>query len=190
MPHTAGTNTADTLSAVFWIGAFEPPAFSIISTILDSVLSSPTFSARSSTRPVRLSVAEVIALPTTVSTGIDSPVIADLSSVVAPAVITPSHGTYSPGMMTTVSPTRISSVPTVSVLPSRITVAVFGRSFISFSTSVRVLPLERASSSLPSVTSVSIIAADSKNKFIASSLAPTVSPAATLPLIKNVTTSP
>ena len=172
------------------MGAFEPPAFSTSSIILDSVVSLPTLTARIFILPVRLSVADVISLPHGASTGRDSPVMAEQSSVVAPSVITPSHGTCSPGKTITVSPAAISSTDTVTVLPSRSTVAVSGRSLSSFSTSERVLPLDFASRNFPSVTSASIIAADSKNRFMASSDAPSTSPVAIFEFIMNTVTMP
>ena len=190
MAHTTGTNTADTLSAIFCMGALDPPAFSISSIILLNVESAPTFSARSSILPVRLSTAEVTCDPTDASSGMDSPVIADLSRVVEPTVITPSQGTYSPDSTTTVSPTAISSTDTCTGAPSRSTVAVCGRKRNSLSTSERVLPFDFASKNLPSVTSASIIAADSKNRFMASSAPPCTLPDTTSALIRNSVTTP
>ena len=68
----------------------------------------------------------------------------------------------SPGRTTKVSPDCTCSMGTVSSLPPRTTVAVLGASFIRLLSASVVLPFERASSILPTVMSVKIMAADSK----------------------------
>ena len=91
-----------------------------------------------------------------------SPVRADSSTALPPSSTIPSVGMFSPGRTTKMSPLRTLSMGTVFSFPSTTSVAVFGVSFISpFSASV-VFPLERASSILPTVISVRIMAADSK----------------------------
>ena len=91
-----------------------------------------------------------------------SPVSADSLTVLSPSVTTASTGMLSPGRTTNISPFITSLAGTVCSVPFLITFAVLGARLTSpFNASV-VLPLERASSSFPTVMSVSIIAADSK----------------------------
>ena len=68
----------------------------------------------------------------------------------------------SPGRTTKMSSFCTCSMGTSISRPSRTTVAVFGASFIRLLSASVVLPLERASSILPTVMSVRIMAADSK----------------------------
>ena len=150
------------MSTVFSMGALEVPAERTSLTILDRTVSSPTFSARMRTTFPRLTVALVTASPTPTSTGKLSPVTADLSANVLPSTITPSAGKLSPCFTTAISPTASSRSGMTKSSPARSTVTVSGASRSSFSTSSPVFFLERASSHLPSVTKVRIIAADSK----------------------------
>ena len=101
-------------------------------------------------------------LPSDLSTGRLSPVRADSLTALLPSMTTPSAGMLSPGFTANISPTASCSAGIVSSSPPRITVASEGASFISDLSASVVLPLERASSILPTVISVSIIAADSK----------------------------
>ena len=82
--------------------------------------------------PVLLSVPPMTSSPTCFSTGIDSPVIIDSSTALAPSVTSPSTGIFSPGRTTTVSPTRTSSTGRSISLPSRTTRAVLACRPISF----------------------------------------------------------
>ena len=100
--------------------------------------------------------------PAALSTGMLSPVSADSFTAPPPSITTPSTGMLSPGRTTNTSSFITCSMGTVVSAPSRTTTAVFGASFISPLSASVVRPLERASSSLPTVISVRIIAADSK----------------------------
>ena len=159
---TTGTNTAATLSAILAIGALVAEASDTIFIICESVVSRPTRVALALMYPDVFRVAAETVSPSDLSTGMLSPVSADSSTAVVPSVITPSTGTFSPGRTAKMSPTAISSIGTVTSLPSTILHAVSGASFISdFKASV-VRPLDIASSIFPTVMRVTIIAADSK----------------------------
>ena len=71
-------------------------------------------------------------------------------------------GIFSPGRTANISPFCTCSIGTMISLPSFISIAVCGASLIRLLSASVVLPLERASSVLPTVIRVSIIAADSK----------------------------
>ena len=83
-------------------------------------------------------------------------------TALVPSSTTPSTGMLSPGRTTKTSSFCTCSTGTVISCPSRTTVAVFGASFIRLFSASVVLPFDRASSILPTVISVRIIAADSK----------------------------
>ena len=100
--------------------------------------------------------------PTALSTGILSPVRAASLRALSPSRMIPSTGTVSPGRTVNTSPFRTWAMGMVSSLPSRTTVAVWGESLRRLLRASVVLPLERASSILPTVMSVRIMAADSK----------------------------
>ncbi len=100
--------------------------------------------------------------PSALSTGMDSPVSADSLIAVCPSRMMPSTGIFSPGFTMKISPTATSSMPTTVFAPSRSTVASLGASFIRLLSASVVRPLDIASSILPTVMSVGIIAADSK----------------------------
>ena len=91
-----------------------------------------------------------------------SPVNAASFTALFPSITTPSTGMLSPGLTTKISPFLTCSIgTTVSTLLNSMT-AVLGESFKRpFNASV-VRPFERASSILPTVINVKIIAADSK----------------------------
>ena len=165
-PITAGTKTAETRSAMRASGALVAAASETVRMICASVVSSPTRVARHSTYPCWLMVAAETALPSALSTGMLSPVRADSLTEVIPFRITPSTGICSPGRTTNTSPVRTSSMPTSVSVPSFSSTAVFGASRIRpFRASV-VRPLDFASSILPMVINVGIMAADSKYRFI------------------------
>ena len=166
IPITTGTKIPATLSASFDIGAFEAEASSTSLIICASAVSSPTFSTLNVKYPDLFTVAPVTLSPAVFSTAILSPVIADSSTAPFPSTITPSSGIVCPALTTTISPTCTSSAGTVTSAPLRITDAVFGERSMSFSIACDVLPLARVSRYLPSVMSVTIIAAPSKYKFI------------------------
>ena len=100
--------------------------------------------------------------PTSLSTGMLSPVSADSFTALFPSIIQPSTGIFSPGLTTKISPFFTRLTATVFSSPSISTTAVLGARFIRPLSASVVFPLERASSILPTVISVSIIAADSK----------------------------
>ena len=75
---------------------------------------------------------------------------------------TPSTGMLWPGRMMTMSPGSTSSTGTSSSTPLRSTTAVLGARSISLVMASLVLDLERASSHLPKVISVRMVAAPSK----------------------------
>ena len=159
---TAGTNTPETLSATFAIGAFVAAASLTIRMICESVVSSPTLVARHFTKPDWLIVAAETVLPASLSTGMLSPVRAASFTAQVPSVTTPSTGMLSPDLTTKISPISTSAIGTFISAPFRSTVAVFGaRRIRPFSVSV-VLPLDLASSIFPTEISTSIMAADSK----------------------------
>ena len=159
---TAGTNTPDTLSAIFAIGAFVAAASLTIWMICESVVSSPTRVARHLRKPDWFTVAAETAAPGALSAGMLSPVSAASLTALVPASTTPSTGMRSPGRTTNTSPVCTCSTGTVTSAPSRSTVAVFGASSMRLRSASVVLPFERASSVLPTVMSVRIMAADSK----------------------------
>ncbi len=64
-------------------------------------------------------------------TGRDSPVIIDSSISDIPSTMTPSAGTFAPGLTSTMSPATSSESGTVIVVPSRMTSAISGKSFAS-----------------------------------------------------------
>ena len=102
------------------------------------------------------------ASPGALSTGMLSPVRADSLTALVPSRTTPSTGIFSPGRTAKTSPRRTCPTGTVTSLPSRSRVAVWGASFIRLLRASVVRPLERASSILPTVMRVRIMAADSK----------------------------
>ena len=77
MAMTVGTNTPDTLSATFAIGALVAAASLTIWMIWESVVSSPTRVASQRRKPDWLTVAAETLSPTALSTGMLSPVSAD-----------------------------------------------------------------------------------------------------------------
>ena len=160
---TPGTNQLDTLSASFWIGARERCASATICTIRASTVSLPTRSARMTKLPVVLTVAPVTLSPVDFSTGIDSPVTIDSSTVPRPSSTSPSTGIFSPGRTLRRSPTPIASSATSSSAPSaRSRRAVFGARSSSARMAPEVCSRALSSSTWPSRTSTVITAAASK----------------------------
>ena len=159
---TTGTNTPETLSAIFAMGAFVAAASLTMRMICERVVSSPTRVARHLRKPDWFTVAAETRSPSALSAGMLSPVRADSFTALLPSSTTPSTGTLSPGRTRNTSSFCTCSTGTLSSLPPRRTVAVLGASFISPLSASVVLPFERASSILPTVMSVRIIAADSK----------------------------
>ena len=159
---TVGTNTPDTRSAIFAIGAFVAAASLTIWIIWDSVVSSPTLEASHFKKPDWLTVAADTVSFGALSTGMLSPVRAASLTALFPSRTIPSTGIFSPGLTMKMSPFFTCSMETVSSFPSRSSTAVFGASFIRLLRASVVLPLECASSIFPTVIRVRIIAADSK----------------------------
>ena len=165
MPMTTGTNTPETLSAIFAMGAFVAAESSTSLIICASAVSLPTLVARHLRKPDVLIVAALTLSPSALSTGTLSPVSADSFTAENPSSTTPSTGILSPGRTTKTSPGTTSAAGTLTSLPSLTIVAVLGVSFTRLLIASVVLPLARASSVFPTVISVRIIAADSKNRF-------------------------
>ena len=112
--------------------------------------------------PDWFTVAAETASPGPLSAGTLSPVRADSLTALSPSSTTPSTGICSPGRTTKTSPFCTCSMGTSVSPPSRRTIAVLGASFIRLFRASVVLPLDRASSILPTVMRVRIMAADSK----------------------------
>ena len=159
---TAGTNTPDTLSAIFAIGAFDAAASPTVLIIFDKVVSSPTLVASQRIKPDWFMVAAHTLSPSALSTGMLSPVNADSFTAPLPLITTPSTGIFSPALTMNTSPFLTRSTGTVTSLPSTNSVASSGASFIRLRMASVVLPLDLASSIFPTVISVGIMAADSK----------------------------
>jgi len=79
--------------------------------------------------------------PTATSTGMDSPVMGDWSTLELPWTTTPSAGILSPGRTTTRSPTRRASMGTRTHSPPRRTRAAVGRSAMRAVMALRVRPM-------------------------------------------------
>ena len=159
---TAGTNTPATLSAVLAIGAFVAAASETMRMIWLSVVSSPTRVASQRRKPEQLTVAADTPSPGALSTGTLSPVRAASLTALAPSSTMPSTGMLCPGRTTKISPFLTCAAGIFTSLPSRMTVAVSGARAMRLLSASVVLPLDLASSSLPTVMSVRIMAADSK----------------------------
>ncbi len=163
MTITTGTNTPATLSASWAMGALLALASSTRRMIWDSVVSSPTLSARHFRKPALFTVADTTLSPWLFSTGTLSPVMAASSTLEFPSSTVPSTGTRLPGFTRKMSPCFRSSVGISFSSPSSpSTTAVLGDRFMSLVMASLVLPLERLSRYFPTVISVRIIPADSK----------------------------
>ena len=101
---TVGTNTPETRSAIFAIGAFVAAASETILMICDSVVSSPTRVASQRRYPEVFAVAAETRSPGALSTGMLSPVSAASFTALMPSTTTPSTGMFSPGRTTKISP--------------------------------------------------------------------------------------
>ncbi len=105
---TQGTKIPLTLSANLAIGALEFPASSTNLIICERVVFSPTLVAFILKEPFLLIVPEITESPTVFSTGTLSPVMLAWSTHELPSTITPSTGIPLPGLITTISPIKIS----------------------------------------------------------------------------------
>ncbi|MPM24288.1 hypothetical protein SDC9_70769 [bioreactor metagenome] len=136
------------------MGALEPCASSTIRTIWASAVSLPIFVALNLKAPNLLIVAPTTESPIFLSTGRLSPVSIDSSIVELPSTITPSTGTFSPGLTRRTSPTTTSSIGISNSCSSRTTRAVFACNPISDLMAAEVWPLALASNSLPRIIRV------------------------------------
>src|SRR5262249_27482091 len=105
MAMTAGTKYPDTASAGRWMGGRDAWACRTSVMIGASIVSVPTFSARTRSDPVVLIVAPITVSPARLGEGIGSPVTIDSSTADDPDTTTASTGIFSPGRITTSSPT-------------------------------------------------------------------------------------
>ena len=144
------------------IGALVAAASLTMRMICDRVVSSPTRVARHLRNPDWLTVAALTRSPAALSTGMLSPVSADSLTALLPSITSPSTGMLSPGRTRKMSSLRTSPTGTDTSAPSRRTVAVLGARRIRLRSASVVFPLECASSILPTVIRVRIMAADSK----------------------------
>ena len=144
------------------MGGFDPWACSTRRMICASAVSAPTLVALKVNEPLPLTVAPMTSSPSSLLTGMGSPVSIDSSTVEEPPTTTPSTGIFSPGRTRTRSPWRTSATGTSVSTPSRMTRAVRACRPMSFLIASPVWPLARASSMRPSRISVMIRAAESK----------------------------
>ena len=159
---TTGTKTADTWSTMRCKGALAACASSTSRMMRDNTVSAPTAVTCITTRPSPLMEPPVRGAPTSRVTGKGSPVSMDSSTWVWPSRMLPSTGMRSPGRTTSRSP-AITSATGTSTSPSRPSMwATSGRSACSARMAAVVWRLARASSHLPSSTSVTTTAEASK----------------------------
>ncbi len=109
-----------------------------------------------------LTVAPITASPACLAAGIGSPVTIDSSTADAPDSTTASTGIFSPGRITSSSPTATCSTPISASVPSRMTRAVRARSPSSSRMACPVPALARVSISRPSTIRVRITPVVSK----------------------------
>ena len=159
---TTGTKTADTRSASRCTPALPACASATIRAICASIVSEPTFVARTTSLPYVFTVDPATSSPARTSTGTGSPVSSERSTADAPSSTTPSVAIFSPGRTTKRSPTASASTLTTTSRPSRTTRASRAPS----SSSARIAAPERRraldSSHRPSRISVVITAPTSK----------------------------
>ena len=125
-------------------------------------VSPPTRSARIRKLPVVFNVPPVTTSPTPFSTGIGSPVIMDSSTAAPPSIKTPSTGIFPPGLTRSTAPAATADSGTSRSSPSSTMRAVCGARSRSERMALPVLARARSSSTWPSRTSTTIMAADSK----------------------------
>ena len=159
---TTGTNTALTLSTRRWIGALAAWASSTRRMMPASTVSTPVAVTCTMTRPSPLSVPPVTLSRSVLLTGSGSPVSMDSSTWVWPSLTRPSTAKRSPGRTASSSPTSTSSIGTSTSPSSPSKCAVSGRKACNARMAEVVWRLARASSHLPSNTSVITTAEASK----------------------------
>ena len=147
---TTGTKTALTRSTWRWIGGLEAWAPSTRRTMRASTVSAPTEVVRIDSTPSRRMEPPATEAPGGFSTGRLSPVSMDSSTAPPPSSTAPSMGMRSPGRTTTMSPTAIWAIGTVSSVAPRRRRAVSGRRPASARRAAAVWPRARVSSHLPS----------------------------------------
>ena len=111
---TTGTKIPATRSASREMGALEEAASSTRAIIWDRVVSWPTWVARTVSTPAPLRQPDMTRSPSPLSTGMDSPVRGDSSTLDTPDTTTPSTGRAEPGRMRSRSPTCTSWVGMVT----------------------------------------------------------------------------
>ncbi len=155
---TTGTNTAATWSTRRCTGALPACASCTSAMMCASTLCAPTARTLTCTAPSPLSEPPVTESPTCLGTGMASPVSMDSSAWVWPCVTVPSAGKRSPGntriRSSGSSSSTGTSVSSVRFTPSGKRWARSGRSACSARIALVVWRLARASSHLPSNTSV------------------------------------
>ena len=161
---TAGTKTAETRSAMRWIGARLRCASATARAMRASAVASPTARASITSAAAPLTVPPVTRSPGVFSTGSGSPVIVDSSIAPRPSTIIPSQGARWPGSRRRRSPGRSSETGTSLSPPSPSSRrAVSGAS----SSKARMAPPARrraaSSSAWPNSASVAIRAAASNH---------------------------
>ena len=102
----SGTKTPQTRLASRWMAALSACARPTSATSWASWVNSPTWTARTTRRPVRAMVPPVTASPAAASTGTGSPVIMLRSTADSPDSTSPSAAIFSPGRTTNMSPRR------------------------------------------------------------------------------------
>ncbi len=115
---TAGTKTPEIRSASRWIAAFWAWACSTSLMREASWVSSPTFTARTISRPLSATVPPTTLSPSATSVGTDSPVIMLRSTADWPNSTSPSAAIFSPGRTTNMVPACSSATGTRRSLPS------------------------------------------------------------------------
>ena len=130
--------------------------------ICASAVSAPMRVAWNVKAPDRFSVPPITVAPGFLSTGIDSPVSIDSSTLVCPSVTLPSVGIFSPGRTTTSSETMMLSAGISTSLPSRITCATAGLRSSRRRTAAEDFFLMISSMYLPSSTKAMMTADTSK----------------------------
>lgn len=134
-----------------------------MSTILDSIESAPSFSARTTSEPDPATVPPTTWSPSDLLTGRGSPVTMDSSTLQRPDTTVPSTATFSPGRTRTRSPTCRSSSGISDSLPCpSIRLAVAGARSIRARMAPEVDSRARSSSTCPRATRATITDAASK----------------------------
>lgn len=125
IPSTTGTKIAEIRSASLWIGALEPCASCTIVITRERKLSLPSVVALILRNPCLLMVPPITESQTILSTGSDSPVTIDSSTLLAHSIILPSTGIFPHGFTCTISPACTSSKPISTTSPFLSTNSVF-----------------------------------------------------------------